>query len=55
MEALDHSIDLNVVAEITLAHRPKVKPDQRPKVDCSKQVYEFLRQFWNKDSLEYIE
>jgi DNA repair protein RadC len=37
MEALNESIDLNAVAEITLAYRPKVRPSQRPKVDCSRQ------------------
>jgi DNA repair protein RadC len=55
MEALNHSIDLSVVAEITLAYRRKVKPAQRPKVDCSRQVYEVLLRFWNRDAMEYVE
>lgn len=55
MEDLDESIDLNTVAEITLAYRPKERPAQRPKVDCSRQVYEVLLRFWNQDSLEYAE
>ncbi|OOG76473.1 RadC family protein [Algoriphagus sp. A40] len=55
MEALNESIDLNTVAEITLSYRPKVSLSQRPKVDCSRQVYEVLLRFWNQDSLEYVE
>lgn len=55
MEALTESIRLNEVAEITLAYRPKIKASQRPKVTCSRQVYEVLLRFWNSDSLEYIE
>jgi DNA repair protein RadC len=55
MEALNDSIQLNEVAEITLAYRPKIKASQRPKVTCSRQVYEVLLRFWNQDSLEYLE
>lgn len=55
MEALNESILLNEVAEITLAYRPKVKASQRPKVNCSRQVYEVLLRFWNQDALEFIE
>jgi DNA repair protein RadC len=55
MEALNESMRLNEVAEITLAYRPKVSPSQRPKVDCSRQVYEVFYRFWNQDTLEYIE
>jgi DNA repair protein RadC len=55
MEALHDSIQLNEVAEITIAYRPKIKASQRPRVLCSRQVYEVLLRFWNSDSLEYIE
>lgn len=55
MEALNESIRLNKVAEITLAYRPAVKPSQRPHVTCSRQVYEVLYRFWNRDSIEYVE
>lgn len=55
MEALNEIIRLNEVAEITLAYRPKIKASQRPKVSCSRQVYEVLLKFWNLDSLEYTE
>lgn len=49
------STHLTDVAEITLAYRPKIRASQRPKVTCSRQVYEVLLKFWNSDSLEYLE
>ncbi|WP_339869422.1 JAB domain-containing protein [uncultured Algoriphagus sp.] len=55
MEALNQVINLNQVAEITLGYAPKVKSSQRPKVGCSRQVYEVLYSFWDKDSLELSE
>ena len=55
MEALTQSFHFNEVAEITLAYRPKIKASQRPKVTCSRQVYDVLLKFWNSDALEYIE
>jgi DNA repair protein RadC len=54
MEALTQSFHFNEVAEITLAYRPKIKASQRPKVTCSRQVYDVLLKFWNSDALEYI-
>ena len=55
MEALNESIRLNEVAEITLSYPPKLRPSQRPKVDSSRKVYEVFYRFWNQDSLEYVE
>lgn len=55
MEAVNQIINLNEVAEITIGYHPKVKSSQRPKVDCSRQVYEVLYSFWDKDTLELAE
>ena len=55
MEALNESMRLNEVAEITLSYPPKLRPSQRPKVDSSRKVYEVFYRFWNQDSLEYVE
>tara|TARA_R110002051_G_C8664477_1_gene489496 strand:- start:759 stop:1229 length:471 start_codon:yes stop_codon:yes gene_type:complete len=55
MEAVNQAINLNEVAEITLGYTPKVKSSQRPKVECSREVYEVLYGFWDKDSLELAE
>ncbi|MBN7817466.1 JAB domain-containing protein [Algoriphagus pacificus] len=55
MEAVNQVINLHQVAEITLGYSPKVKSSQRPKVGCSRQVYEVLYNFWDKDTLELAE
>ncbi|MBN3584829.1 JAB domain-containing protein [Algoriphagus aestuarii] len=55
MEAVNQIINLHQVAEITLGYHPKVKSCQRPKVGCSRQVYEVLYSFWDKDTLELAE
>ncbi|WP_057937933.1 JAB domain-containing protein [Algoriphagus resistens] len=55
MEAVNQSINLNEVTEITLGYKPRVKSSQRPKVECSRQVYEVLYKFWDKDTLELAE
>ena len=55
MEAVNQQINLNEVAEITLGYKPTVKTSQRPKVECSRQVYDVLYGFWDKDSLELAE
>ncbi|SFU14229.1 DNA repair protein RadC [Algoriphagus locisalis] len=55
MEAVNQIINLSEVAEITLGYKPKVKSNQRPKVGCSREVYEVLYDFWDKDTLELAE
>ncbi len=55
MEAVNQVINLHQVAEITLGYHPIVKSSQRPKVGCSRQVYEVLYNFWDKDTLELAE
>ncbi|WP_339704569.1 JAB domain-containing protein [Algoriphagus aquimarinus] len=55
MEAVNQVNNLHQVAEITLGYHPKVKSSQRPKVGCSRQVYEVLFSFWDKDTLELAE
>ena len=55
MEAVNQFINLNEVAEITLGYQPRVKSSQRPKVECSRQVYDILYGFWDKATLELAE
>ncbi|WP_297335381.1 hypothetical protein [Algoriphagus sp.] len=55
MEALIASFHFKEVAEITLAYRLKIKASQRPKVTCSRQVYNVLLKFWSSDALDYLE
>ncbi len=55
MEKVNQLINLNEVAEITVAYRPKVNSSTRPKVVCTRQAYELLFNFWDQDSLEFVE
>lgn len=55
MEALNQVNNLRQVEEITLGYNPKVKSSERPRVECSRQVFEVLYGFWDKDTLELAE
>lgn len=46
---------LSQVAEIQITYNPVIKPSQRPKIDCSKDVYELLRDNWDENKIEFIE
>lgn len=46
---------LNQVSEIQIIYNPVIKPSQRPKIDCSKDVYELLRGNWDENKIEFIE
>ena len=49
METSERKIDLGIVAEIQLSYSNNVKASQRPKVTCSRQVYEVLVESWDKE------
>ncbi|MBN7815133.1 JAB domain-containing protein [Algoriphagus pacificus] len=55
METSERKIDLGIVAEIQLSYSNTVKASQRPKVTCSRQVYEVLVESWDKGSLDFVE
>jgi len=55
MEALREKIDLGTVAEITIGYSSKVRVSDRPKVTCSRQVYQVFLEFWNQDRVELVE
>jgi len=55
METLGRKIDLFEVAEIKLSYSGKVKASQRPKVICSRQVFEVFSQAWSEDRIEFVE
>lgn len=44
-----------MVSEIELVYRSKIKPCQRPTLRSSNDVFEFLLQHWNHDTIELIE
>jgi DNA repair protein RadC len=43
------------VAEVELVYRSKVKPSERPKISCSKDIADVLRQIWSIDKIEMVE
>lgn len=55
METLKNLDELFQVAEITVSYTPKLKASQRPKVNTSKEVYEWLLKSWDKNRIEMIE
>ena len=46
---------LNQVAEIQITYNPVIKASQRPKIDCSKDVYELLSNNWDANKIEFVE
>lgn len=48
-------LDLFRVAEIELVYRSKVPASERPKVNCSRDVYRLFIENWNQDKIEYLE
>lgn len=43
------------VAEVELVYKTKVKASERPKVNCSKDIYDILKQVWDDDRIEMLE
>src|SRR5690606_18084240 len=43
------------VAEIKLSYRNKVKPCDRPKVTCSTDSYNVLKESWDTGKIEFVE
>jgi DNA repair protein RadC len=55
MESVMNQQDWTQVAEVELTYKTKVKPSQRPKVQCSEDIYRILMQVWNSNLLELQE
>jgi DNA repair protein RadC len=47
--------ELNMVSEVELVYKNKVKPSERPLVKSSKECYELLRQTWDENKIEFVE
>lgn len=43
------------VAEIKLSYSGNVKASERPKVNCSRQVFEVFSEAWDADRMEFVE
>ena len=55
MEQLMNVSVLNMVAEVELVYKNKVKPSERPLVKSSKECYELLRATWDENKIEFVE
>ncbi len=55
MEQLMNLSELNLVSEIALIYKNKVKPSERPLVKSAKECYELLRLTWDENKIEFVE
>lgn len=55
MEQLMNLSELNIVSEVELVYKTKVKPSQRPLVKSAKDCYELLRLTWGENKIEFVE
>src|SRR3954452_10144292 len=46
---------LNIVAEIELVYKSKVKPSQRPQIKSSLDCYKLLSETWEQDKIDFVE
>ena len=47
--------ELNMVSEVELVYKSKVKPSERPQVKSSKESYNLLLQTWDQNRIEFVE
>ena len=45
----------NIISEVKLIYRTKVKASQRPQVKTSKDAFELFMEHWDLDSIEHVE
>jgi DNA repair protein RadC len=55
MEQQMNLFSLNMVAEVELVYKTKVKPSERPLVKSAKDCYELLRLTWDENKIEFVE
>lgn len=55
MEQQMNLLELNMVAEVELVYRNKVKPFERPLVKSAKDCYELLMVTWDENKIEFVE
>jgi DNA repair protein RadC len=55
METLQDQISLFQVSEIEISYRPKFKASERPRITCSKDIYEILSQSWDMNKIDLLE
>ena len=55
METNLHQQDWNLVEEVELIYRSKIKASQRPKITSVESSYDLLKSCWDMDKIELIE
>ena len=55
MEQQMNLSELNIVSEVELVYKTKVKPSERPLVKSAKDCYELLRLTWDENKIEFVE
>lgn len=55
MENLKNQISLFQVSEIEVSYRPNFKASERPRVTCSKDLYNILYNNWDLNKIEFVE
>ena len=55
MEQLMNLSELNMVSEVELVYKTKVKPSERPLVKSAKECYELLILTWDENKIEFVE
>ena len=55
MEQLMNLSELNMVSEVELVYKNKVKPSERPLVKSAKECYQLLLQTWDENKIEFVE
>ena len=55
MESVKDLSAVNIVAEVELVYKSKVKPSQRPQIRTSRDCYELLQQTWDENKIEFVE
>ena len=55
MEQLMNLSALNMVSEVELVYKNKVKPSERPLIKSVKECYHLLLQTWDQNKIEFVE
>ena len=55
MEQLMNLSELNMVSEVELVYKNKIKPSERPRITSTKEAYQILLQTWDANKIEFVE
>jgi len=55
MKSTNNVLAWTHVTEVELVYKSKIKPSERPAVQCPREIYELLLPLWNHDVIELRE